>query len=60
LIAGGGAYVRVVFDFDLGEDRLRSVYVVLYGYRDGRIAHQELYYDPDGRFERLGPASSGA
>jgi len=60
LIAGAGAYVRVAFDFDLGEDRLRSLYVVLYRYRDGRIARQELYYDPDGRLERLGPASTGA
>ena len=60
LIVGGGAYVRVLFDFDLGEDRLRSIYVVVYRYRDGLIAGQELYYDPDDRLERLGPAGQGA
>jgi ketosteroid isomerase-like protein len=28
--------------------------VVIYRYRDGRIARQELYYDPSGKLERLG------
>ena len=54
LIAGGkGAYVRVRFDFDLDGARLRSIYVVVYRYRDGGIAQQELYYDPSGVLERL-------
>jgi hypothetical protein len=35
---------------------LRSTYVVIYRYRDGRIARQELYYDPSGALERLGAA----
>jgi hypothetical protein len=26
--------------------------VVMYRYRDGRIARQELYYDPSGALER--------
>jgi hypothetical protein len=26
----------------------------MYRYRDGRIARQELYYDPSGKLERLG------
>jgi hypothetical protein len=29
---------------------------VIYRYRDARIARQELYYDPSGTLERLGPA----
>ena len=33
---------------DPGEHRLRSTYVVIYRYRDGLIARQELYYDPSG------------
>jgi len=28
--------------------------VVIYRYRDGRIARQELYYDPSGKLEQLG------
>ncbi|HLX89403.1 MAG TPA: nuclear transport factor 2 family protein [Acidimicrobiales bacterium] len=47
------AFVRVTFDFDLGVDRLRSVYAVLYHYRDGLIGQQELFYDPSGPFEKL-------
>ncbi len=48
-----GAFVRVRFDFDTQGRRLRSTYVVLYRYRDTRIAQQELYYDPSGELERL-------
>lgn len=54
-----GAFVRITFDFDIGEDRVRSTYVVLYHYRDGLIAAQELYYDPSGPFEKIGPAGGG-
>jgi ketosteroid isomerase-like protein len=49
------AFVRVQFDWTQGAERLRSTYVVFYRYRDGRIARQELYYDPSGALERLGP-----
>ncbi len=48
------AFVRVQFDWTQGSERLRSTYVVVYRYRDGRIARQELYYDPSGVLERLG------
>ncbi|HXW33990.1 MAG TPA: nuclear transport factor 2 family protein [Acidimicrobiales bacterium] len=47
------AYVRIFFDWDAPEVRLRSTYVVVYRYRDGRIAQQELYYDPSGQLEHL-------
>lgn len=50
------AFVRVQFDWTQGAERLRSTYVVIYRYRDGRISRQELYYDPSGELERLGPA----
>ena len=41
------AYTRIVFDWDTDEGtRLRSEYVVVYRYREGLIARQELYYDP--------------
>ncbi len=50
----GAAFVRVQFDWTQGAQRLRSTYVVFYRYRDGRIARQELYYDPSGALERLG------
>jgi ketosteroid isomerase-like protein len=53
LIDGSSAYVRVQFDFDGQGARLRSTYVVVYRYRDGLIAQQELYYDPSGELERL-------
>jgi ketosteroid isomerase-like protein len=57
ITAGGdAAFVRVQFDWTGGGERLRSTYVVIYRYRDGRIARQELYYDPSGSLERLGPA----
>jgi ketosteroid isomerase-like protein len=52
---GDAAFVRVQFDWTGGAERLRSTYVVVYRYRDGRIARQELYYDPSGALERLGP-----
>ncbi len=47
------AFVRVHFDWQQGGVRLRSNYVVLYRYRDGRIGQQELYYDPSGKLEVL-------
>ncbi|HEX6394558.1 MAG TPA: nuclear transport factor 2 family protein [Acidimicrobiales bacterium] len=41
------AYTRIMFDWDADKGpRLRSEYVVVYRYRDGLIARQELYYDP--------------
>jgi ketosteroid isomerase-like protein len=43
----------VHFDFDMQEKRLRSTYVIVYRYRDGLIARQELYYDPSAELERL-------
>ena len=52
--SGDAAFVRVQFDWTSGAERLRSTYVVIYRYRDGRIARQELYYDPSGALERLG------
>ena len=52
------AFVSVRFDWTAGAERLRSTYVVIYRYRDGRIARQELYYDPSGALERLGPSAS--
>ena len=52
---GDAAYVRVNFDFTVGGARLRSTYVIVYRYRDGRIAQQELYYDPSAV---LGPPPS--
>jgi ketosteroid isomerase-like protein len=51
---GDAAFVRVQFDWVQGGQRVRSTYVVIYRYRDGRIARQELYYDPGGRLELLG------
>ena len=49
------AFVRVQFDWTSGEQRLRSTSVVIYRYREGLIARQELYYDPSGPLEQLGP-----
>jgi ketosteroid isomerase-like protein len=47
IVAGSDtAYVRVAFDWTAGGRRLRSVYLVRYRYRDGRIVEQDLYYDP--------------
>lgn len=54
---GGSAYTRIAFDWDAGPSRLRSVYVVVYRYRQGRIAQQELYYDPGADPQVLGPAT---
>jgi hypothetical protein len=40
ITAGGdAAFVRVQFDWTGGGERLRSTYVVIYRYCDGRIAH---------------------
>ena len=47
------AFVRIHFDWTRDSRRLRSNYVVIYRYRDGRIGQQELYYDPSGRLEDL-------
>jgi ketosteroid isomerase-like protein len=47
------AYTRIVFEWDVGEVRLRSTYVVVYRYRDGVIGRQELYYDPSGPLEQV-------
>ena len=52
--AADAAFVRAQFDWTQGAERLRSTYVVVYRYRDGRIARQELYYDPSGPLEQLG------
>jgi SnoaL-like protein len=49
VIDAHSAYTRILFDFDVGDRRLRSVYVVLYRYLDGFIGQQELYYDPSDR-----------
>ena len=56
---GTSAFVRVHFDWNHEDQRLRSNYVVLYRYREGLIAQQEIYYDPSGSLEKLGPASVG-
>lgn len=53
--AGDAAFVHIEFDFTREARRLRSSYVVVYRYRDGLIARQELYYDPSGRLEELRP-----
>lgn len=50
---GDRAFVRIHFDWTHAQRRLRSSYVVIYRYRDGRIGQQELYYDPSGRLEDL-------
>jgi ketosteroid isomerase-like protein len=55
---GTSAYTRIIFDWDAGDDRFRSVYVVLYRYLEGLIARQELYYDPGAQPEVLGPVAS--
>jgi ketosteroid isomerase-like protein len=58
IVAGGAAaFVRVHFDWTRDGRRLRSRYVVIYRYRDRRIARQELYYDPSGELEELTPAA---
>ena len=55
--AGDAAFVRIHFDFTRAGRRLRSNYVVVYRYRDGRIGRQELYYDPSGVLEELPPGA---
>jgi ketosteroid isomerase-like protein len=52
---GGAAFVRIQFDFTRAGRRLRSRYVVIYRYRAGLIAQQELYYDPSGQLEEVRP-----
>ena len=56
--SGDSAFVRIHFDWTRERVRLRSNYVVIYRYRDGRIGQQELYYDPSGRLEVLSAESS--
>ena len=51
---GKSSFVRVHFDWDHEDRRLRSNYVVLYRYREGGIGQQEIYYDPSGRIEKIG------
>ena len=47
IVAGGSAaFVRVQFDWTSAGRRLRSNYLVLYRHRGGRIAEQDIYYDP--------------
>jgi ketosteroid isomerase-like protein len=48
------AFVRIEFDWTTDARRLRSSYVVAYRYRAGRIARQELYYDPSAPPELVG------
>ncbi len=43
---GTAAFVRVQFDWTTAARRLRSHYVVVYRHRGGRVAEQEIYYDP--------------
>jgi ketosteroid isomerase-like protein len=54
ITAGGeSAFVRVHFDWGPAGGRLRSRYIVIYRYREGQIAQQELYYDPSGALESI-------
>jgi ketosteroid isomerase-like protein len=54
LVAGtDAAFVRIHFDWTHEGRRLRSSYVVVYRFRDGVIARQELYYDPSAPPEPL-------
>ena len=55
--SGDSAFVRIHFDWTRERHRLRSNYVVIYRYRDGRIGQQELYYDPSGRLEDITAAA---
>jgi ketosteroid isomerase-like protein len=50
---GRTAFVIVHFDWTSEGRRLRSRYVVVYHYRDGRIARQEVCYDPSAAPEVL-------
>jgi len=56
IVADGAALVRILFDWTHAGRRLRSDYVVRYGYRDGRIAEQRVYYDPSAPPEDVTPA----
>jgi hypothetical protein len=47
------AYTRILFDFDAGDRRLRSEYVVIYQYGQGLITGQELFYDPSDRWPEV-------
>ena len=47
------AFVRIHFDWNHGDQRLRSNYLVVYRYRDDLIAEQEIYYDPSAAPEVL-------
>jgi ketosteroid isomerase-like protein len=59
IVAGEeSGFVRIHFDWTRSGQRLRSNYVVIYRYRDGRIGQQELYYDPSGQLEVLGSAAA--
>jgi ketosteroid isomerase-like protein len=53
-IDADAAFVRIEFDWTTDGRRLRSNYVVVYRYRAGRIARQELYYDPSAPPEHVG------
>ncbi len=53
---GSSTFARIHFDWTRKAVRLRSNYVVLYRYREGVIAQQELYYDPSTAPEVLSTA----
>ena len=53
---GASTFVRIHFDWTSDAHRLRSNYVVLYRYREGVIARQEIYYDPSTAPEVLSKA----
>jgi ketosteroid isomerase-like protein len=55
---GDAAFVIVHFDWTSEGRRLRSRYVVVYHYRDGRIARQEVCYDPSAPPEMLVDSAS--
>jgi ketosteroid isomerase-like protein len=57
--AGDAAFVVIHFDWTLEGRRLRSRYVVVYHYRAGRIAQQEVCYDPSAPPEVLHEGGSG-
>ncbi len=54
---GRSTFTRIHFDWTTETQRLRSNYVVLYRYREGVIAQQELYYDPSTAPEVLSTAA---
>ena len=53
---GSSTFARIHFDWTRKTVRLRSNYVVLYRYREGLIARQEIYYDPSAAPEILSKA----